>query len=63
MLFRSSVAELGGRLNSAPVVHVGADIVEVSVRINVPRIVPGFPSDVVRTVSEQRELFIEEADR
>ena len=58
-----SVAELGGRLNSIPVVHVGADIVEVSVRIDVPQIVPGFPSDVVRTVSEQRELFIEEADR
>jgi hypothetical protein len=57
------VLELGGRLASEPGAVVTAETVWVAVHLQVPRIVPFFPTSVRRVVTEPRERFIPESQR
>jgi hypothetical protein len=60
---RRTVLELGGRLASEPGAVVTAETVWVAVHLQVPRIVPFFPTSVRRVVTEPRERFIPESQR
>jgi TadE-like protein len=57
------VADNSAALATAPSVSIDAGDVVVSVRLEVPRIVPFFPSVVERTQREPRERFIPEDER
>lgn len=56
----SLVVDAGTRLAGPTAVVVSGDVVQVTVRAHVPRIVPFFPTTAARTVIEPRERFIEE---
>lgn len=59
----SLAADTGTRLATPTAVIVSGDVVQVTVRALVPRIVPFFPTIAMRTVIEPRERFIEEYRR
>jgi hypothetical protein len=58
-----TAVELGGRLTVTPHVEVLESSVAVSVRLDVPHVIPGFPTAVERKVVEARERFVDEDDR
>lgn len=58
-----TIDELQGHVVGAPAVSTGDGFVEVTVEIEVPRIVPFFPRSVRRTVIEPVERFVPESDR
>jgi len=58
-----AAVEMGGKLHESPVVVVQSEIVQVSVSVALPRIIPGFPVSVERRIVESRELFVGEDDR
>ncbi len=58
-----TVADLGAHAASLPVVTEAGDYVVVSVEVDVPRIIPFFPSTVTRRVLEPRERFVPESNR
>jgi len=59
----SLAADAGTELVAPTAVVVSGDIVQVTVRALVPRIIPFFPMTAIRTVIEPRERFIEEFRR
>ncbi|MFM7755227.1 MAG: TadE/TadG family type IV pilus assembly protein [Actinomycetota bacterium] len=59
----SLAADAGTELVAPTAVIVSGDVVQVTVRALVPRIVPFFPTTAIRTVIEPRERFIEEYRR
>ena len=58
-----TIADLEGDAVRAPEVVSGGGVVEVTVEIAVPRIVPFFPATVRRTAVEPIERFVPESDR
>jgi hypothetical protein len=58
-----TVLELQGHAVGAPRVSTGGGFVEVTVDIEVPRIVPFFPDSVQRSATEPVERFVPESDR
>lgn len=59
----TTVGENGGRLVRWPSVVSTARLIDVTVELAVPRVVPFFPATVSRTQSEPRERFIPENER
>lgn len=59
----ATVAELGGRLGTAPHVARDGDEVVVRVDVQVPSVVPFFPTTVSRIAREPLERFVPEPDR
>jgi hypothetical protein len=60
---RTSVRDLGGRLAAEPIAWADGRQVAVTVRLEVPRLVPFFTPVVSRTATEPRERFIPETQR
>jgi hypothetical protein len=58
-----SVREMGNRLESEPQLSVFQGNVQVTVRVQVPGVVPFLPTSVRRSVTVPLERFIEEQDR
>ena len=58
-----TIADLGGHSARAPMVALDGNFVVVSVEISVPRIIPFFPSTVMRRAVEPRERFVPESNR
>lgn len=58
-----SVREMGNRLESEPQLSVFQGNVQVTVRVQVPGVVPFFPTSVRRSATVPLERFIEEQDR
>ncbi len=59
----ATVAELGGRLDEAPVAAITGGEVVVAVEVRVPSVVPLFPSTVRRQAHEPVERFVPEPER
>ena len=59
----AQVADLGGELVRTPTVGLSDGRVTLSVEVRVPRLVPFFPSTVVRTVVEPIERTTLETER
>jgi hypothetical protein len=60
---RQMARELGAELAGAPAVQVSDGIVSVRVQLNVPSVIPLFPSIVGREVVEPRERVLREWQR
>ncbi len=58
-----SVREMGNRLESEPQLSVFQGNVQVTVRVQVPGVVPFLPTSVRRSATVPLERFIEEQDR
>lgn len=58
-----TIADLGGHSAHPPIVALDGNFVVVSVEISVPRIIPFFPSTVMRRAVEPRERFVPESKR
>lgn len=58
-----TITENGGRMAGAPSVVVTDRLVEVTVQLIVPRVVPFFPATLSRAQLEPRERFIPEDER
>lgn len=58
-----TIEDLQGHVVGVPLVSSGGGFVEVTVVIEVPRIVPFFPSSVRRTAIEPLERFVSESNR
>ena len=58
-----TVADLGGHTSRPPMVAIDGNFVVVSVEISVTRIIPFFPSTVMRRAVEPRERFVPESNR
>ncbi len=57
------VADAGARLLAVPAVERGDGAVAVTVRVRVPRVVPGWPTEVQRRAAEPLERIVPEDRR